>query len=186
MVLFPKLEIGWLNGWIPLAFEFLSQGTLLLIFPKDVVSRLFDRSGWGVKQRAFTIIGKLFSFACLFLIIFTPLKFTLPTFIAGGALYVIGLAGLVLAMLDFKNTPLGQPAITGIYKLSRHPQIVALFSFLLGICLMIGSWAALFTLILSKAFKHLGIFAEEEACLKQYGESYRIYMKKIPRYFLFF
>ena len=56
MKLIPALEIGWLNGWILLAFEFLIQGFLLLIFPKDVVSRLFDRSGWSMKQRVFTIM----------------------------------------------------------------------------------------------------------------------------------
>lgn len=34
MQLIPALEIGWLNGWILLALEFLIQGFLLLIFPK--------------------------------------------------------------------------------------------------------------------------------------------------------
>ena len=61
MELFPKLGIGWLNGWILLAFEFLIQGSLLLVFPQDVVSRLFDRSGWSKKQKVFTILGKVFS-----------------------------------------------------------------------------------------------------------------------------
>jgi hypothetical protein len=55
MELSPTLGIGWLNGWVPLAFEFLIQGLLLLVFPGDVVSRLFDRSGWSVKQRVFTV-----------------------------------------------------------------------------------------------------------------------------------
>ncbi len=74
MELFPALNIGWLNGWILLGFEFLIQGGLLLVFPKPVVRRLFDRSGWSVRQRAFTILGKAFSLACLVLIILTPLK----------------------------------------------------------------------------------------------------------------
>jgi hypothetical protein len=64
MELIPTLEFGWLNGWILLALEFLIQGSLLLIFPKDVVARLFDRSGWTVKQRIFTIAGKVFSLVC--------------------------------------------------------------------------------------------------------------------------
>ena len=34
MELIPVLEFGWLNGWILLAFEFLIQGFLLLIFLK--------------------------------------------------------------------------------------------------------------------------------------------------------
>jgi protein-S-isoprenylcysteine O-methyltransferase Ste14 len=186
MELIPALELGWLNGWILLALEFLIQGFLLLIFPKDVVSRLFDRSGWNVKQRVFTIIGKVFSLACLILIILTPLKLNSSVFIVGLILYVIGLAGLVAAMLNFKDTPLNQPVTKGVYKVSRHPQIVALSILFLGICVAIDSWAALFMLVMSRLLQHFGILAEEEACLKQYGESYRVFLKRVPRYFLVF
>lgn len=186
MELIPRLEIGWLNGWILLALEFLIQGLLLLVFSKDVVSRLFDRSGWNKKQRSFTIIGKVFSLACLILILLTPLNINSGVFIMGLFLYTIGITGLVVAMLNFKDTPPDQPVTQGIYKISRHPQIVALFIIFLGICVAIGSWLALFALILSKLLQHFGILAEEEICLGQYGESYLNYMKQIPRYFLFF
>jgi protein-S-isoprenylcysteine O-methyltransferase Ste14 len=186
MELIPALEIGWLNGWIFLAFEFMIQGFLLLIFPKDVVSRLFDRSGWSVKQRVSLIIGKVFSFACLILIILTPLKINSSVFIVGLILYAIGLAGLVVAMLNYKDTPLDQPVTKGVYKISRHPQIVATFILILGICTSIGSWAALFMLLMSRLLQHFGILAEEEVCLKRYGEPYRVFMERVPRYFLFF
>jgi protein-S-isoprenylcysteine O-methyltransferase Ste14 len=186
MELFPHLEIGWLNGWVLLAVEFLVQGFLLLVFPKDVVSRLFDRSGWDKKQRLFTIVGKVFSLVCLVLIVLTSLKVNSYLFAAGLVLYIIGIIGLVIAMFNYKDTPLDRPVTRGIYKISRHPQIVSLFIMLLGICISIGSWPALLALLLSKLFQHFGILAEEEICLKRYGESYRIYMKNIPRYFLFF
>jgi protein-S-isoprenylcysteine O-methyltransferase Ste14 len=185
MELIPALEIGWLNGWILLAFEFLIQGSLLLIFPKDVVSRLFDRSGWSVKQRVFLSIGKVFSFFTLILIILTPLKINTTVFIVGLILYAIGLVGLVVAMYNFKETPVDQPVTKGIYKISRHPQNVAQFIFLLGICMAIGSWVALFTLLMSRILQHFGILAEEEVCLKRYGESYCVFMDRVPRYFLF-
>ncbi len=186
MELFPTLEIGWFNGWILLALEFLIQGLLLLIFPKEVVSRLFDRSGWSKKQRGFTILGKVFSLACLILIFLTPLKINSRVFIGGLILYAVGLAGLVIAMLNFKDTSLDQPVTKGVYKLSRHPQIVSLFVLFLGICIAIGSWLALFALVISKLLQHFGILAEEEICLRRYGEPYRTYLKQIPRYFLFF
>jgi len=181
----PTLGIGWLNGWVLLAFEFLIQGSLLLIFPKAVVSRLFSRSGWSVKQRVFFIVGKVFSLACLILIILTPLKTNSSAFIVALILYATGLAGLVASMLNFRDTPLGQPVTKGVYRMSRHPQIVALFVIFLGICGAIGSWAALLTLAVSKLFQHFGILAEEEVCLRQYGESYRAYIEQVPRYFLF-
>jgi len=159
---------------------------LLKAFPKDVVARLFDRSRWDRRQRIFTVIGKLFSLACLVLIIFTPLQIGSSAFFLGMILYALGLVGLVIAIFDFRNTPLDQPVTRGLYRVSRHPQIVMLFVLFLGMCLAIGSWLALFMLMMSKVFQHFGILAEEEACLAQYGESYRAYMKRVPRYFVFF
>jgi protein-S-isoprenylcysteine O-methyltransferase Ste14 len=186
MELMPALELGWLNGWILLGVEYLIQGFLLLIFPRDVVARLFDRSGWNVKQRAFLIAGKVFSLVCLVLIILTPLKLHSSVFAAGILLYAIGLTGLVVAMLNFKDTPPDQPVTKGFYKISRHPQIVALFVLFLGICLAIGSWAAVLTLVMSRLLQHFSILAEEEVCLQHYGKSYRDFMGRVPRYFLFF
>jgi protein-S-isoprenylcysteine O-methyltransferase Ste14 len=186
MELFPRLEIGWLNGWILLVVEFLIEGSLLLVFPKAVVSRLFDRSGWDKRQRLFTIVGKVFSLVCLVLIVLTSLKVNSDLFIAGLVLYVIGIIGLVVAMLNFRDTPPDQPVTRGIYKISRHPQIFSLFIFILGVCMAIGSWPALLALLLSRLFQHFGILAEEKVCLKRYGESYRAYMERVPRYFLFF
>jgi protein-S-isoprenylcysteine O-methyltransferase Ste14 len=186
MEIIPALKLGWLNGWILLLIEYLIQGFFLLIFPKAVVTRLFDRSGWSLKQRIFLVSGKVFSLACLALIIFTPLKINSSIFIVGLILYATGLAGLVVAMLNFKDTPLDQPVTKGVYKISRHPQSVAIFVFILGICVAIGSWVALFMLMMSKILQHFSILAEEEVCLQRYGESYRTFMEKVPRYFLFF
>ena len=182
----PSLEIGWLNGWILLVVEFLIQGFMLMIFPKPVVSRLFDRSGWSHKQRTFTIFGKTFSLACLILIILTPLKISSIAFLIGLVFYSIGIAGLVVAMMNFKDTPNNQPVTKGVYKISRHPQIVALFFVFFGICVAIGSWTALFVLLVSRVLQHYGILAEEEVCLELYGESYGTYMERVPRYLLFF
>jgi protein-S-isoprenylcysteine O-methyltransferase Ste14 len=186
MELNPSLGIGILNGWILLVLEFIIEGGLMLVFPKNVASRLLDRSGWSPKQRIFTILGKVFSLACLALIILTPLKINSHLFPIGLILYTLGLIGLVIAMFNFKQTPLDQPVTNGLYKISRHPIVVSLSILFLGICLSLGSWMALFMLILSRLFQHFGILAEEEVCLMRYGESYRNFMKQVPRYLLFF
>jgi len=52
----------------------LTDGILFLLFPRQVVARLFDRSGWSHKQAVFTVIGKLLALVCLALIVVTPLK----------------------------------------------------------------------------------------------------------------
>lgn len=131
-------------------------------------------------------MGKLLALVCLVLIIFTPLKMGANVFIIGTVLYTLGLVGLIIALFNFKNTPLDQPVTRGLYRISRHPQEFTLFISIFGICIAIGSWLALFMLIMSKLFRHFGILGEEKACLERYGDSYKEYMKSVPRYFLFF
>jgi len=182
----PAILLGWLNGWIAIALVAITEGTLFLAFPKDVVQRLFDRSGWSPPQIAFTVIGKLSAAVCLAMLILTPLKLNTPTLYVGLAVSVTGAAGLVKALLDFKATPLSEPVTTGLYRVSRHPQIVMASLILLGGCIAIGSWSALLAWLLARVFSHFGILGEEDVCRQLYGEEYSEYLQRVPRYFLFF
>ena len=74
MELFPDLSLGLLNGWIVLVLLALTEGICFAVFPKDVVQRLWDRSGWSQKQVIFTVLGKLCALAGLVLLVFTSLK----------------------------------------------------------------------------------------------------------------
>jgi len=186
MELMPALKVGWLNGWIPFVVLVLTEAIMLRVVPRKAVARLFDRSTWSRRQAAFTAIGKAFSLVCIVLVVLTPLKIGTTLFFIGMALYALALLGLIVAIADFGMTPADQPVTKRLYRISRHPQIVMLTVAFLGMCLAIGSWAALLALLLSRLLQHYGILAEEEACLAQYGESYRAYMEQVPRYFLFF
>ena len=186
MEFFPTLKIGWLNGWLVIVLLGVTEGILFLVFPKEVVRRLWDRSGWNQKQQAFTIAGKLCALACLVLLTLTPLKIGSLVFVVGVILTTLGLLGLIKALFDFKNTPLYEPVTQGLYLLSRHPQIVMSSLVILGGCIAIGSWLAVAFWAVARLLEHFGIVAEEEICLKQYGEAYRTYLNGVPRYFVFF
>lgn len=182
MTWMPDLRLGWLNGWIPLALLALTDATLFLIFPKSVVARLFDRSGWSQRQIVFTVLGKACALICLVLLIFSPLKIGAPIFVVGVVVVALGLIGLAKALFDFRNTPPGEPVARGLYTVSRHPQIVMSSLVLLGACLTVSSWSALLALAVARVLSHFGILAEEDACLEQYGAAYRAYMARVPRY----
>jgi protein-S-isoprenylcysteine O-methyltransferase Ste14 len=186
MALFPDLSFGWLNGWIVLALLGLADGICFVVFPKDVVKRLWDRSGWSQKQVVFTVIGKLCALVCLVLLICTPLKVGSAAFWVGSAVTAMGLVGLVTALLNFRNTPLDQPVARGLYRVSRHPQIVMASLVLLGGAIAVGSWAVVIALLAGRVFGHLSILAEEEVCLRQYGDVYQGYMEQVARYFVLF
>ena len=186
MELFPVFQIGWLNGWLLLCILYSVFGLLLLVFPREVVRRLYDRSDWSRRQRVLTLIGKLIALVWFPLIIFAPLKVGTPVFVLGTVIFALGLAGFVVALFNFRNTPLDQPVTKGLYRISRHPQQFTLLVAGVGISIAIGSWLILSMLLVGLVFTHRKILAEEASCLKQYGDSYRAYMERVPRYLLFF
>ncbi len=186
MELTPEINLGIPNGWVHLVIFYTVFGILLLRFPKSVVARLYDRSAWSMKQRVLSAIGKLFILSWFALVILTPLKIGHIVFILGGAIYLLGLLGFVLSLLNFKDTLLDQPVTKGLYRISRNPQQVSILLSYLGISIAIGSWVAVFLITVGAFMGHIRVIAEERSCLQQYGDSFRQYIERVPRYFLFF
>ncbi|KAA3658976.1 MAG: isoprenylcysteine carboxylmethyltransferase family protein [Chloroflexi bacterium] len=187
MALFPKLELGLTNGWLLLALFYLAFAATVFTLPRPVIKRLFDRSGWSRRQRIGLFVGKLFALANLFLIIMTPLKVGQFVFWLGTAVITIGLVLFVKSLIDYRNAQPGKPAMNGLYAFSRNPQIVALFFIIVGCDLAIGSWTALGLVLVAHIFNYFFMIRPEEtACLNLYGNHYRDYMARVPRYFLRF
>ena len=107
-------------------------------------------------------------------------------FIVGIILIITGTIGFLLALNTFKNSTLNEPITTGLYKISRNPQLVMMYLTTLGNCLVIGSWIALIIFSLSIISGHFRILGEEKRLTEQYGDSYLEYKRKVSRYFIFF
>lgn len=183
---FPTPALGFLNGWILPALLYLSFGVLLAVFPKPVVARLYDRSHQAERKKLPRLLGVLLVLAWLALAIVTPLPRGHVVLPLGIALYALGLIGFIVALLNFAATPAGQPVTAGLYRISRHPQQFMLSVAFLGASVAMGSWPAFLLMAVAAVGGHGKVRAEEEACLRQYGDSYRDYMQRVPRYFLFF
>jgi len=184
--IFPAIEIGLLNGWIFMITFFLIFGIFLLTCPKEVITRLYDREGWTKLQYTFTKLGKICGLIHIILVIFTPLNMVSIEVMIGIIIYLIGTIGFVIAVNGFKKAPLGQPIASGLYKISRNPQVLTLSLISLGTSLLIGSWTAVIVVVISLIFFHFRILGEEKRLTEQYGDSYLEYKKKVPRYFLLF
>ena len=78
MELIPEFSPGWLNGWIPLVIFYLPFGLLMLIWPKEIVKKLYAVSGWSRWERMLSLAGKPFALATIVLLILTPLKLWQP------------------------------------------------------------------------------------------------------------
>ena len=186
MELFPAFEIGWLNGWIFMVIFFFILGIVIKMCPKEVITRLYDNEGWTKSQYTFTKLGKLCALIHIILVIFTPISSVSIEYMIGIIIYLIGTIGFVIAVINFKKALLGKPITSGLYKISRNPQVITLFLVSLGTSLTIGSWTAVIVVVISIIFFHFRILGEEKRLTEQYGDSFLEYKKRVPRYFIFF
>ena len=183
MQFIPDLQIGWLNGWILLAFFYVLFGLFLLSCPKSIVKKLYSVKGWSKRERILSVIGKPFSLVCLALIIMSPLKIGSVIFGVGLVLYVIGFIIMFIALFEYRATPVDQPVRTGIYQYSRNPQWAGLVMLLFGVAIACGNGLAVLLLIGGIGLYHFRILGEEKACLAAYGQPYQDYLNTVHRYF---
>jgi protein-S-isoprenylcysteine O-methyltransferase Ste14 len=179
---FPDPELAWLNGWILLVPFYAVFGLLMLIFPREVVKRLYDKSGWSRWQRIMSVVTKLAALVFIALLLVMPLRIGTSVFVVGMILYSLGFVLMVVALVHYRQTPMGEAVVRGVYRMSRNPQWVALILVMLGIAIAMGTWTAILLVVAVAVGGHFRILAEEKACLGQYGESYGRYMERVPRY----
>lgn len=127
----------------------------------------------------------IYQLATIFLFIlplFHKIKTDSTWFSAGLVFYFMGIILYAAAVINFSR-PQGNGLNTaGLYRVSRNPMYVTLFLCLLGCSLLAQSWGMLVALGVYQVSAHWIIRAEERWCIRQFGEEYLAYMKKVRRY----
>ena len=104
-------------------------------------------------------------------------------FCVGLPVALVGLVAFVMVIVSFVTTPIGEkPITTGLYRYSRHPMYITQLVMLVGAGIASASWLFL---LLSIVYTGLGFIyagSEERNCLQKYGDAYRKYMEKTPRW----
>lgn len=112
--------------------------------------------------------------------------------LAGGALILMGVAGLLDSFVRFAVQGLGTPApvfptrrlvITGLYRYVRNPMYVAVVSTILGQGLVVGNLTLLEYGGLVWLLFHLFVLVYEEPTLRaSFGSEYKIFCAEVPRW----
>ncbi len=71
---------------------------------------------------------------------------------------------------------------SGAYGLSRNPQAVAFLIAIIGNTMLWPSWPNLGSVLLLAIIMHIMIATEEEHLRGVFGEDYRRYCARVPRY----
>jgi len=114
--------------------------------------------------------------------IFLPLKLGTLWFFAGLPICFLALVMGLMFGISFATAPLGEPISKGIYANSRHPGYFGFFLLYVGIGIACASWVFLLCALVWIVSWHFGVVEEERSLLEKYGNSYREYMNRTPRW----
>lgn len=107
--------------------------------------------------------------------------------VLGLGLMVAGLAGVAIAMSGLGlRTIFGQRSDalrqSGLYGVTRNPQIVFYGVVVVGYALLWVSWGAVGWALLYVPIAHMMIVTEEEHLRRVHGKAYETYCERVPRY----
>ena len=102
------------------------------------------------------------------------------------ALIIIGFLIVVLSMPFLGQRSFGREVgklrTIGLYQYSRNPQLVGGFFFIVGYAMLWPSWIGALWANSWLVITHLMVKGEEEHLEKVFGDEYRDYCKRTPRY----
>jgi protein-S-isoprenylcysteine O-methyltransferase Ste14 len=119
-------------------------------------------------------------------VMFMPLKFDSSYFVVGLVLFIISFVAYIMSLVAYATSNPIKPVTKGIYKLCRNPQQISTIFMWIGIGLMTSSIFIIAICVLQLFTVYPTFKAQEKFCIDKYGFDYQDYMKKAPRYFLFF
>ena len=186
MSLVPAFKIGLWNAWILQVLFFLTlivPNLLMSKEGKERTKRATESVPYGRTQKilAYSTHIVIMPFTVLYSI-FLPLKIGTAWLYAGLVIFALALAMSVITSVNYATTPLDEPVSKGVYRISRHPIYFTGFLLYIGIGIATASWVILLCSILWIALFHLVLPFEERFLLEKYGDSYREYMNKTPKW----
>lgn len=183
MSLIPAFEIGLWNAWIFMSIFILQM--LAMIF---LGKRVWERSGRpsDIKHNKLeamaSIIGNTIWFLTTVYSVFLPLQLGTIWFYIGLPIFLIGLMILAIATVNFATAPMEKPITQGMYCFSRHPLYLSLLIIYIGTSIATASWVFFLLGIASMFWIGKESLVEERYCLEKYGDAYREYMNRTPRW----
>ena len=172
-----------MNGVLLFLPFFVVRFLLLLVLNPGALARAAYFAPIQGREKAAYYIYQICNIAIFFYLLFLKIR---PgnswQFYTGLICYILGLCLCTAAMVNFSFPDETGFNRSGLYRFSRNPMYVAYFICFAGMAFLTRSGILLGLVILFQISAHWIILAEERWCIRQFGERYREYMKKVRRY----
>ena len=181
MALMPAFEIGVWNAWV------LVIPMLIIAFSdmRATAARESGQSGdFELTRKEKRIINAVFlpMIVSFIYAIFLPLRLGTAWLYGGLVVYLFGVAFAIVAVLNFATSPRDKVITKGLYSISRNPMYIGLILMQVGLGIICSSWVYLLLTLVLLILLNENLSAEERYCLHRYGDPYRQYKNKTPRW----
>ncbi|MFC1969560.1 methyltransferase family protein [Chloroflexota bacterium] len=181
MTLIPAFNIGVWNAWIPMLCSLIPTLLLPVIFKEREREDSFTIEFNQTQKTALISLHIIYLLLAIYSI-FLPLKLDTVWFYVGLPTFLLGLMLITIVFINLATTPSDKPAIKGVYRYSRHPMYLTPFLVFIGVGITSASWVFLLLSIIYIIMPPFFVAKEEQFLIKQYGDAYRAYMSRTPRW----
>ena len=186
MSLTPPFAIGFWNAWI-LTILLYAAAFVPLTMNNEKAEQRMQEEPQGSEQKRLSMIVHVITHVIimpftLIYSIFLPLQLGTWWFYLGLPVYLIGLIMALGFSITFSSAPTDQPISHGVYAISRHPSYLSFFLAFTGIGISCASWIFLLCALVWMGTWLIGVEEEERMLIEKYGDAYRQYMKRTPRW----
>ena len=186
MSLIPDFELGLWNAWILMFIQVIINHFLLMQISKGYLKKRVAETPGTVPlnetEKKIDIFSTIFLFLLFIYSVVLPLQLGTVWFYTGLVIFLLGLILGLIVSIPWVTTPLDEPLTKGLYRYSKHPIYLTIFLRFIGVGIASASWLFLLFLIVHIILTNFLVIAEERFLLKKYGDAYREYMNRTPRW----
>jgi protein-S-isoprenylcysteine O-methyltransferase Ste14 len=176
----PAFEIGVWNAWIFMLINFLPMPIIMRVHKGWLEDSM---ESYGEAHKNINRIAWILWVLAFVYSIFLPLRLDTTWSYVGLPIALVGTVTYIMVIVSFVTTPIGEkPITTGLYRYSRHPMYITQLVMLIGVGIASASWLFLLLTIVYTGLGFIYAGSEERTCLEKYGDAYREYMERTPRW----
>jgi protein-S-isoprenylcysteine O-methyltransferase Ste14 len=176
----PVFEIGIWNAWIFMLINFLPM-LIIMRVRKGLTGEVMKQ--YSEAHKTVSYIEWILWILAFAYSIFLPLRLGEIWSYVGLPIALVGTVTYIMVIVSFVTTPIGEkPITTGLYRYSRHPMYITQLVMLIGVGIAAASWLFLLLTIVYIGLGFIYAGSEERMCIEKYGDAYREYMKRTPRW----
>ncbi len=177
----PTFELGLWNAWILVI-------PMLIIFFFDVRATAARESGksgdFQLTRKEKIIMNAVFlpMIVSFVYAVFLPLQLGTAWLYSGLLTFLFGIVFTIVALLNFATNPKDKVITKGLYRFSRNPMYIGMLLMQIGLGIACSSWLYLLLTVVLAIMLNAVAPSEERYCFYRYGDDYREYMNKTPRW----